>query len=417
MFEKEITFDRFIRGLMTVVGIGLLIFITNLLSPVLLPFFIAWLLAYMIYPSVKFFQYKLRLKNRILCIVLSLLMILAALTGFFYLVIPPAIGEFMRFRILIADFIRETGESTISRNIELFLQQYIDHNSILHLLQKNDIMEALRVGINQLWTLVSQTIDFVIAIFGFCIIMLYLFFILMDYEKLSEGWVKLIPKRSRRFATSLVADVQQGMNSYFRGQALVAFLVGILFSIGFLIIDFPLAIGLGMFIGFLNLVPYLQVVGFIPTILLALLKAHETGESFWLIILFAAIVFIVVQIIQDGFLVSKIMGKLMGLNPAVILLSLSVWGSLLGIIGLIIALPLTTLLLSYYRRFISRDEKRLYLYQLRRAETSNKKSQPASGRKTKKDNMTDKSDSTAVSLKPTRKRNKKHKNTEPTISE
>lgn len=417
MFEKEITFDRFIRGLMTVVGIGLLIFITNLLSPVLLPFFIAWLLAYMIYPSVKFFQYKLRLKNRILCIVLSLLMILAALTGFFYLVIPPAIGEFMRFRILIADFIRETGESTISRNIELFLQQYIDHNSILHLLQKNDIMEALRVGINQLWTLVSQTIDFVIAIFGFCIIMLYLFFILMDYEKLSEGWVKLIPKRSRRFATSLVADVQQGMNSYFRGQALVAFLVGILFSIGFLIIDFPLAIGLGMFIGFLNLVPYLQVVGFIPTILLALLKAHETGESFWLIILFTAIVFIVVQIIQDGFLVPKIMGKLMGLNPAVILLSLSVWGSLLGIIGLIIALPLTTLLLSYYRRFISRDEKRFYLYQLRRAETSNKKSQPASERKTKKDNMTDKSDSTAVSLKPTRKRNKKHKNTEPTISE
>lgn len=417
MFEKEITFDRFIRGLMTVVGIGLLIFITNLLSPVLLPFFIAWLLAYMIYPSVKFFQYKLSLKNRILCIVLSLLMILAALTVFFYLVIPPAIGEFMRFRILIADFIRETGESTISRNIELFLQQYIDHNSILHLLQKNDIMEALRVGINQLWTLVSQTIDFVIAIFGFCIIMLYLFFILMDYEKLSEGWVKLIPKRSRRFATSLVADVQQGMNSYFRGQALVAFLVGILFSIGFLIIDFPLAIGLGMFIGFLNLVPYLQVVGFIPTILLALLKAHETGESFWLIILFAAIVFIVVQIIQDGFLVPKIMGKLMGLNPAVILLSLSVWGSLLGIIGLIIALPLTTLLLSYYRRFISRDEKRFYLYQLRRAETSNKKSQPASERKTKKDNMTDKSDSTAVSLKPTRKRNKKHKNTEPTISE
>lgn len=417
MFEKEITFDRFIRGLMTVVGIGLLIFITNLLSPVLLPFFIAWLLAYMIYPSVKFFQYKLRLKNRILCIVLSLLMILAALTGFFYLVIPPAIGEFMRFRILIADFIRETGESTISRNIELFLQQYIDHNSILHLLQKNDIMEALRVGINQLWTLVSQTIDFVIAIFGFCIIMLYLFFILMDYEKLSEGWVKLIPKRSRRFATSLVADVQQGMNSYFRGQALVAFLVGILFSIGFLIIDFPLAIGLGMFIGFLNLVPYLQVVGFIPTILLALLKAHETGESFWLIILFTAIVFIVVQIIQDGFLVPKIMGKLMGLNPAVILLSLSVWGSLLGIIGLIIALPLTTLLLSYYRRFISRDEKRFYLYQLRRAETSNKKSQPASERKTKKDNMTNKSDSTAVSLKPTRKRNKKHKNTEPTISE
>lgn len=365
MFEKEITFDRFIRGLMTVAGIGLLIFVINLLSPVLLPFFIAWLLAYMIYPTVKFFQYKLHFKNRILCIAISLLLIVSCLIGFFYLVIPPVVGEFMKLRVLVAGFIRETGDSAITRNLELFFQEYIDQNSILQLLQKNNIMEALQVAINQLWALVSQTIDIVIALFGFCIIILYLFFILMDYEKISEGWIKLIPKRNRRFATSLVADVQQGMNSYFRGQALVAFLVGILFSIGFVIIDFPLAIGLGMFIGFLNLVPYLQVVGFIPTILLALLKAYDTGESFWLILLSAGIVFIVVQVIQDGFLVPKIMGKLMGLNPAVILLSLSIWGSLLGLIGLIIALPLTTLLLAYYRRFIERDEKMLNLQRIR----------------------------------------------------
>lgn len=192
------------------------------------------------------------------------------------------------------------------------------------------------------------------------------FFILLDYEKLSEGWIKLVPKRSRRFAAALVDDVQHGMNSYFRGQALVAFLVGVLFSIGFLIIDFPLAIGLGMFIGFLNLVPYMQGFGFIPTVLLALLKANDTGENFWLILLSACIVFIVVQSIQDAFLVPKIMGKLMGLNPAVILLSLSVWGSLLGLIGLIIALPLTTLLLSYYRRFIERDERKVILAEERR---------------------------------------------------
>ena len=55
MFEKEITFDRFIRGLMVVAGLGLAIYIINLLSAVLLPFFIAWFLAYMIYPTVKFF--------------------------------------------------------------------------------------------------------------------------------------------------------------------------------------------------------------------------------------------------------------------------------------------------------------------------------------------------------------------------
>ena len=67
--------------------------------------------------------------------------------------------------------------------------------------------------------------------------------------------------------------------------------------------------------------------------------------------------FVVVQGIQDLFLVPKIMGKAMGLNPAVILLSLSIWGSLLGIVGMIIALPITTLLISYYKRFILNKEE------------------------------------------------------------
>jgi len=71
-------------------------------------------------------------------------------------------------------------------------------------------------------------------------------------------------------------------------------------------------------------------------------------------------VFAAVQIIQDAFLVPKIMGKITGLNPAIILLSLSIWGSLLGMLGMIIALPLTTLMLSYYQRFIIHKEKIKY---------------------------------------------------------
>ena len=147
------------------------------------------------------------------------------------------------------------------------------------------------------------------------------------------------------------------MNTYFRGQALVALCVGILFSIGFLIIDFPMAIVLGLFIGALNMVPYLQIIGFLPTILLAILKAADTGQNFWIIIASALAVFAVVQIIQDTIIVPKIMGKITGLNPAIILLSLSVWGSLMGVLGMIIALPLTTLMLSYYQRFIINREK------------------------------------------------------------
>ena len=103
-----------------------------------------------------------------------------------------------------------------------------------------------------------------------------------------------------------------------------------------------------------------MAIGFLPTIVLAILKAADTGENFWVILAGALIVFIVVQAIQDGFLVPRIMGKITGLNPAIILLSLSIWGSLLGMLGMIIALPLTTLMLSYYQRFIINKEKIKY---------------------------------------------------------
>ena len=184
-----------------------------------------------------------------------------------------------------------------------------------------------------------------------CLIMLYLFFILFDFERVSKGWQPYVPKKWRGVVSKLWSDLVYGMNQYFRGQALVAFCVGVLFSIGFLIIDFPAAIAFGMFIGLLNLVPYLQAVAVLPMALLAMLKAASAGAGFWPVMLGALAVMMVVQVIQDMFLVPKIMGKRMNLHPAVILLSLSIWGHLLGVLGMIVALPMTTLLLAYLRRY------------------------------------------------------------------
>ncbi len=110
------------------------------------------------------------------------------------------------------------------------------------------------------------------------------------------------------------------------------------------------------FSGLLNFVPYLQIIGYLPALLLCVLKAVAEGGHFGWIALSAALVLVAVQVIQDGYIVPKIQGKLSGMNPALILLSLSVWGILLGFIGLIIAIPLTSLLISYYDRVIIRQQ-------------------------------------------------------------
>lgn len=356
MLDKEITFDRVARWFIVALVAVAAVLLLSRLSKVLLPFFIAWILAYMIYPFVIFLEKKCRLKYRVLSIVVALLVVFAVLTLGAFLVVPPIVEESIRMANLMTVYFNDTlASSELFANLQAMLQNYASNDSLMNIIQHSSVMDFAENLALKVWEFLSGTLNFAIGLLGSLVVLLYLFFILMDYEKISEGWIRLVPEGKRGFTSMVVQDVKNGMNAYFRGQSLIALLVGILFSIGFLIIDFPMAIGLGLFIGLLNLIPYLQLVGFIPTIILAMVKASDTGQSFWLIMLCALAVFAVVQTIQDVYLTPKIMGHVMGLNPAIILLSLSVWGSLLGIIGLIIALPLTTLLISYYRRFILKE--------------------------------------------------------------
>ena len=207
----------------------------------------------------------------------------------------------------------------------------------------------------KIFSVIGQTASIVISIIASCITLLYTFFILLDYEVLTNNWIKIFPKNVRPFWAGLAQDAERELNNYIRGQGLVSLCMGILFCVGFTIIDFPMAIGMGILIGILNLVPYLHTFALIPTAFLALLKAADTGQNFWIIFASALIVFAVVQLLMDMVITPKVMGKAMGLNPAILLLSLSVWGALLGFIGLIIALPLTTLIIAYWQRYVTKE--------------------------------------------------------------
>ena len=356
MEQKKITFDSFVRGVLLVVGIVGLVMLLNRLSAVLLPFFVAWLMAYLLFPLVKFFQYRCRMRYRILGIFSAFIVVGGALTGLGFLMIPPIIEESSRVKDLLLEYVaKESLMSNIPNQIEQFIHENVTVEEVKAFITQEGFVDTVKQAVPKVWAVISQSISILSSVLSLTMMLIYTLFILLDYEKFSEGWVLMFPKRYRRIASQVVGDVEEGMNKYFRGQGLVAFCVGVLFSIGFLIIDFPMAIGLGMFIGLLNMVPYLQLIGFIPAIILAVVKAADTGQSFWLIMLGVLIVFAVVQTIQDTILTPKIMGKVMGLNSAIILLSLSIWGSLLGILGMIIALPLTTLLITYYQKYIIKD--------------------------------------------------------------
>ena len=354
--QEKITFDKFIRW----AGIGALVvavlLLINHLSSVLLPFAIAWLLAYLLYPAVKFVQYKLHVPTRPLSIIVTLVAVSAVVGLVVWLIIPPMIEQFQKLGSLVTKYIQT---SVHIDNIPGAIQQWLKENQheIEEFFLSKDFTNGLQKAMPKLFNVLGQTASIVISIIASLITLLYMFFILLDYEYLTENWIKIFPKKSRPFWRELMGDVEREMNNYIRGQSLVALTMGILFCIGFTIIDFPMAIGLGILIGIMDLVPYLHTFALIPAALLALLKAADTGQNFWLILFSAVAVFAIVQVIIDMIVTPKIMGKAMRLNPAILLLSLSVWGALLGFIGLIIALPLTTLLIAYYQRYVIKEQE------------------------------------------------------------
>lgn len=354
------TFDRVVRIIIFITTLILLGLLTKRLSGVLLPFLIGWLLAYLIHPLVKFIQFKMRVKYKIPSIVLAFVFIIGIITGLLYLLIPMLSAEISKAYVMISEYITASQQNGDSRLREL-TSKIMDQFNYEEIFMVNSLQDAFNLVLPKIASLISSTWDVITGICVIFIILLYTIFILKDFDNISNGFVELIPRKYRELITGIIEDLEHGMNQYFRGQFLIAMIVGVLFAIGFKIIGLPMGITIGLFIGVLNIVPYLQTIGIIPVILLAFIHSVETGMNFWLIIGLCAIVFIIVQSTQDLFLVPKIMGKAMGLNPEIILLSLSVWGSLLGITGMIIALPITTIMISYYKRFVIDKTEKLPL--------------------------------------------------------
>lgn len=352
--QKEITFSTFIRWTGIILLVVAVLCTLNYLSDVLIPFFVAWLLAYLLYPIVKFIENRLHIRFRPVSIILTLLFVGTILGLIGYLIVPPMIEQFQRLYDILIHWVRET---THTNNLSAWLSEKVLENQeqITAFFKSRDFTNVLKTSAPKLFSFVGQTASVLISIIASMITLLYMFFILLDYESLTQNWIRIFPKKVRPFWHDLAKDVERELNNYIRGQGGVALCMGIMFCIGFTIIDFPMAIGLGILIGIMDLIPYLHTFALIPTAFLAMLKAADTGQSFWLVFGMAFAVFAVVQIITDMIVTPKIMGKAMGLNPAILLLSLSVWGSVLGFIGLIIALPLTTLIIAYWQRYVTKE--------------------------------------------------------------
>ena len=321
---------------------------------VLLPFFVSFLLAYVLDPIVVFIQTKCRVRNRALAVVVTLVVAIGIVVGAIAALRKPVMDQvntaWVGFQNYIATFDINQYMSAETQEKLLQWQEEWDWKSLLANPELTTSIKELlpKIG-NWITGGLSWMSELVVVFIGF----MYLIFLMIDFPNIRANYSKFIPRKIRPRVVTLMGDIDRNMNAYFRGQAMVATCVGVLFAIGFTITGMPMGIAMGLIIGLLNMVPYMQALGIPPCIVLCLIQSAQTGQPVWLTLLLMAIVFIVVQSIQDMVLTPKIMGNVTGMSPAAILLSLSIWGALCGVIGMIIALPITTLIISYYDRYIA----------------------------------------------------------------
>ena len=374
-FRREFTFDRIARMLVLSVLILLIYVAVQAIWSVILPFLLAGIFAYVMMPLVRFFQYTLRLRSRGLSVILTLLLLGAVVYLAIIFIIPSINAEIEKTLQVIAGY--SSGQDILTmilpRNIRNYLNGGLRWGNFPQQLSFEKVLENVKLLLDQVGGIINSTLSIFSWGLVFLIGFVYFVFILLDFENLGRGFISLFPKTLRPTIRTISMDLDRYMNNYFRGQALVAMSVGILLSIGFNIIGLPLATAMGIFIGILNFIPYMQALGIIPLGLASLLMAAQTGENAFVCMLLAYGVLMIVQIIQDMIIVPRIMGQTMGMRPSLILLVLSIWGYLLGFFGMLIALPITMFIYSLYMRYVLQDEE--YIEQMRLQEEKRKAKQ------------------------------------------
>ena len=345
--RKSITFDQVIRAIVAIAVIAVSVCLINYLKNVLLPFCVACLIAYVLEPVAEYQQRKLKLKSSVLPVFLTLIEAIIIIGGLACIIIPLSINEIEQLEKLIKASSGHTS-TFLPPDIQEYITKNLNIENLRRYLNPQQLMDVFTKGTSVL----SSSIAVVMHTIEWLLTFIYVIFIMLDYRQLMTGFRKVIPPKYRDKVYPIFDDIKVNMDTYFRSQAVIAGCAAVFYCIGFSIAGLPLAIVMGLLVGILYMIPYVQYVTLIPVVILCYLDSLTGACGFWSEFGKCVAVYVISQCICDYLLTPKIMGKTLGLNPAIILLSLSVWGTLLGIIGMIIALPVTALLIAYYKQYI-----------------------------------------------------------------
>ncbi len=324
----------------------------------LVPFFLGFILAYLLVPLVDFldrhaprFLKRWKLSRR-LAIILVYLLVLGGIAGLLAYFIPALSSQAQEFGRILPSYIRQ-AERLLTVDIQSLLERIPEGiRDTVETTVENAVVtlgETLRRGVEGTLRTLWQTLGFII---GVLIVPIWLFYVLNDTDRLRRSVKRMIPERMDADVRNIITIVDGLLSAYVRGQLLVCLLVGVMTTILLLVFRINLALLLGTFAGLFEIVPFLGPwIGAVPAVLIALLRSPMTA-------LWVALGFLAIQQIEANFLSPRISGQAVRFHPAIVMILVVVGSEVAGLLGVLLAVPVSAVVRDVFQYLYLRTTER-----------------------------------------------------------
>ena len=339
--------NKYLILFLCLLGVTLIYF----LAPILTPFLIGTLLAFLVNPIVN---WLMRLKMpRIAAVIIVFLVLLIAMTLLIVLVVPLIQTQIGHLMDSVPDMV-EWAQNTV---IPL-LQEHFGNNQLINI-------STIKTQVSQNWMKAGGAAGYVVELvlhsgfkllhwlFDLLLIFVVTFYLLYDWKKVLDGLHSLLPKKYEPTIVSLVKQCNEVLGAFFRGQLLVMLTLGIYYSVGLTFIGLKVGIIIGVLVGFLSIIPYLGIVVGVTVASIAAFVQFGTFVGVVPVLL----LFAVGQTLDGMFVTPKLVGNRIGLHPVAVIFAVLAGGVLFGFFGVLLALPVASIMMVLLRFFYSHYQR------------------------------------------------------------
>ncbi len=348
------------RAILVSGGLLFLLWAIRQLAGILVPFAIVYLLAYLLEPAVSWLRRRFALP-RWLSALGFVVLVLGLLTLLVVLLVPRLVSEIGAFGARLVDLVPRAQEWVASSP----LVAKLDQNGLI---EGNELVTQIAASVQtmatnatgSLPTLINGLLAQVGALLGtltlLTVLPVVLYYLLKDYPFITRRVIEVFPTLDGRRDYLVRAGGIVG--SYLRGQLIIAAIAAFNIAVLLSIFGFPFAVLMGLVAGLLSLIPN---IGALVTMILGVAVALIFGDPMLKDLIVVVAVLLGQSLLEGSILSPTILSNQVGLHPVLIILSLFVFGFFMGVFGLFIAVPLTALLMTFYKTY--REEMTLDLKQ------------------------------------------------------